>query len=69
MPKRLYPETMIGEAQKAERIAAWEADPVAKHNWYKVALTWRSLAEQSWADLAPPPPVRTERIRGAPWRT
>ena len=67
MPKRLYPETMIGEAQKAERISAWEHDPVAKHTWYKIALTWRALAEQAWVDLAPRP--QALRIRGTQWRT
>ena len=73
MPKRLYPETMIGEAQKAERISALEADPTAKHNWYKIALTWRALAEQAWVDLGPPARAQAhaqaQRVRGAPWRT
>lgn len=69
MPKRLHPEAMIGEAQKAERIAAWETDPTARHGWYKIALTWRALAERAWAELAPPPQMRATRDRGAPWRT
>ena len=69
MPKRLYPDTMIGEARKAERIAAWEPDPVARHTWYKIALTWRALAERAWIDLGPPREARTVRIRGAPWQT
>lgn len=68
MPKRLYPETMIGEAQKAERIAAWEPDPTAKHSWYKIALIWRALAERAWIDLGPPR-TRAVPVRGAPWRT
>lgn len=63
MPKRPNPEIMIGEARKAERIAAWEADPTARHNWYKVALTWRALAEQAWVELAPPPRAHAHHSR------
>jgi hypothetical protein len=67
MPKRLYPESMIGEARKAERIAAWEPDPTAKHTWYKVARTWRALAERAWSEVALQP-ARAQRVRGAQWR-
>jgi len=68
MSKRLYPESMIGEARKAERIAACEPDPTARHTWYKVARTWRALAEHAWAEL-PQRAGRAGHVRGAQWRT
>lgn len=63
MPKHLYPESMIGEARKAERIAASESGPTARHTCYGVAHTWRALAEHAWEDLARRPCARHTRER------
>lgn len=61
MAKRLHPESMVGEARKAERIADWEPDTTAKHAWYRIALTWRRLAEPAWAELTPAATVSKSR--------
>jgi len=65
MDNRLGPESMIHEAQLAERIASREPDPAVRHGWYNIARIWRSLAERAWDGLAPKPAAARPQSRAA----